>query len=72
MYTIAVVNQKGGAGKTTTSIQLVAGLASKGHKIIACDMDAQANLTGTLMGETEQEKFAPTMYELLTGEATVQ
>ena len=44
MYTIAVVNQKGGAGKTTTSIQLVAGLASKGHKIIACDMDAQANL----------------------------
>ena len=72
MYTIAVVNQKGGAGKTTTSIQLVAGLASKGHKVIACDMDAQANLTGTLMGETEQEKFAPTMYELLTGEATVQ
>lgn len=69
MYSIAVVNQKGGAGKTTTSIQLVAGLSSKGYRVVACDMDAQANLTGTLMGDAVQEKFAPTMYELLTGEA---
>ena len=51
MRTIAVVNQKGGAGKTTTSVQLAAGLAERGWRVVACDMDAQANLTGTLMGE---------------------
>lgn len=71
MRTIAVVNQKGGAGKTTTSVQLAAGLAERGWRVVACDMDAQANLTGTLMGEAEQPKYAPTMYELLTGEASV-
>lgn len=72
MYTIAVVNQKGGAGKTTTSIQLVAGLQEAGYRVIACDMDAQANLTGTLLGDQDQEKYAPTMYELLVGEAPVK
>lgn len=72
MYTIAVVNQKGGAGKTTTSIQLVAGLHEKGYNVVACDMDAQANLTATLLGDQVQEKYAPTMYEVLTGEASAK
>ena len=72
MYTIAVVNQKGGVGKTTTAIQLVAGLEEKGFRVLACDLDHQANLTMTLMGDAEQQKYAPTMYELLTGEAPIE
>lgn len=48
MITIAVTNQKGGVGKSTTAEQLTAGLALRGHKCLAVDLDAQGNLSYTM------------------------
>ncbi len=45
MQTISIMNHKGGTGKTTSSINIGAGLAKKGFKVLLMDMDSQANLT---------------------------
>lgn len=53
MYTIAVINQKGGVGKSTTALAIGAGLILKGHRVLFIDLDAQGNLSYTLRASTQ-------------------
>jgi chromosome partitioning protein len=48
MKQLAVFNQKGGVGKTTTTLNLAAGLARKGHRVLMLDLDPQAHLTSVM------------------------
>ncbi len=67
---IAIANQKGGVGKTTTSINLSACLAEKGKKVLALDMDPQGNMTSGLGVDKEEVEF--TIYDLIVGESTIE
>ncbi|MCD2493276.1 AAA family ATPase [Lacrimispora sp. NSJ-141] len=67
---IAIANQKGGVGKTTTAINLSACLAEAGKKILTIDLDPQGNTTSGL-GVNKNEK-EHTTYELLIGQSTVE
>lgn len=64
--TIAVINQKGGVGKSTTAASLGAGLTLKGFKVLYIDLDAQGNLTYTLGADPK----GLTALDVLTKEAT--
>lgn len=67
--TIAITNQKGGVGKTSTACALVCGLAEKGYRVLAIDLDPQGNMGFCLGAEIEN---SPTVYELMKGTANIR
>ena len=68
--TIAIANQKGGVGKTTTAINLSACIAEQGYKVLTIDIDPQGNTTSGL--GVDKSKLKRTVYQLLIDECTIE
>ena len=67
---IAVVNQKGGVGKTTTAVNLTAALQDLGNKVLLCDFDPQANATSGL--GVEKRKVKKSVYDVVVNDTPVE
>ncbi len=67
---IAVVNQKGGVGKTTTAVNITAALAEAGKKVLLCDFDPQANATSGL--GVNKRKLKHSVYDVVVNDLPVQ
>ena len=68
--TIAIVNQKGGVGKTTTCVNLAAALHGLGKRVLVCDFDPQGNATSGF--GVDKSTLSPSVYEVLVDGAPVE
>jgi len=71
-HRIAVLNQKGGTGKTTTAVNLAAGLALKGYRTLLIDMDAQGNVSVSFGAQTRHTLYHVLMGHISAAEAAVR
>ena len=67
---IAVANQKGGVGKSTTVVNLSAYLGSRGFKVLCIDSDPQGNTTTTF--GIKKKSVSASTYDVLTGKTSIQ
>ena len=69
-HVVAIMNQKGGVGKSTTAVNLSAALGEMGYKILVVDLDPQGNMTSGF--GVEKNEIEESVYDVILGEATAE